>query len=180
MHDLEAILLRAQERLNQSLLEYESNSSILAIEFLELKLQATIFQYEICTEMVGFQRNQSVGFSRNVALKGLIHRLYEYDQLLSSHLINRLLSLAKARGIAIESSEIKAQRKKWREQLGKLHKWSEIRNQATGHYGKDIASQVQLVKAISEEEVMSVTQAFLAFNISILTIMRNAGRGKDA
>jgi len=180
MRDHEVILLRAQERLNQSLLEYESTTSELATEFRELKLQATIFQYEICTEMVSFQRNQPAGFSRNVALKGLIHRLYEYDQLLSSHLINRLLSLARARGVAIESSEIKAERKKWREQLGKLQKWSDVRNQATGHYGKDIASQVRVVKAISEEDVMSVTQAFLAFNISILTIMKNAGRGSDA
>jgi hypothetical protein len=180
MHDIEAVLLRAQDRLNQSLAEYQEGSLELATEFLELKLQAAMFQYEICAEMVSFVRNGPVGFARNVALKGLIHRLYEYDQLLSADLIRRLLALAKARGAEIEGADIKAERKKWRDQLARLKKWSDIRNQATGHYDKDIAKQVQLVQGISQEEVMSVTQAFLLFNMSILTILKNAGSGNGA
>ena len=180
MQDLEAIRVRAQELLNQSLIEYEAQSSGPASEFFELKLQAAMFQYEICAEMACFVRSNPIGFARNVSLKGLIHRLYEYDQLLSTHLISRLLVLAKARGADIESADVKTERKKWRAQLGRLKRWSDVRNQATGHYGRDIARQIQLVKSVSQEEVMSVTEAFLSFDLRILNILRTAGRGNSA
>jgi len=48
MENIKQILFQAEFRLNQSLIEYENESLSLAIEFRELKLQASIFQYEIC------------------------------------------------------------------------------------------------------------------------------------
>ena len=177
MSDIDSILNSAQDRLNLSLSEYEDDSSMLAHEFRQLKLQASIFQYEICVEMAGFIRNNPQGFSRNIALKGLIHRIYEYDSLLNSHLVHRMLSLAKERGMKIDSSDIKSEKKKWKGQLNRLKKWSDIRNEATGHYGKNLISQVNLVKSIDENEVMSVTQAFLSFNMSVLRVLLDAGKG---
>jgi len=173
-------MLRAQERLNLACSEYEDENSTLARSFHQLKIQASMFQYEIYVEMAGFIRNNPKGFSRKVSLKGLIHRIYEYDKLLSSHFVNKLLSLAKERDIPIASTDIKKERNKWKEQLSRLKKWSDIRNETTGHYGKDIESQINLVKSIDEGEVISVTQAFLSFNICILRVLLDAGKGSVA
>jgi hypothetical protein len=179
MKDLDRILSHAQDNVNRALAEYETPSSTLALEFRELKLQACIFQYEICAEMAGLIRNRPVGFAVSVALKGLVHRLYEYDQLLSKHLINRLLALAKARGVPIDRGDLKTLRKQWKFELAKLKQWSDIRNETTGHYSKNIARQVSLLKDISFSEVMGVTQAFLQFNMGILNVMKNAGADND-
>jgi len=180
MKDLDQILSKAQQNLNETLADYEAESSTLGQDFQELKLQASMFQYEICAEMLGLQRNKPNGFARVIALKGLIHRLYEYDKLLNKHLIRRMLALATSRGITVDSKEIKNLRKQWKLELGKLQQWSDIRNETTGHYGHDIARQVQLLKSISPAEVMSVTQAFLRFNMGILLVIKNAGAGNGA
>ncbi len=139
-----------------------------------------MFQYEICLEMAGFVINNPQGFARKVSLKGLIHRIYEYDKLLRHHLVNTLISMANERGVLIDSADIKKEKIKWKDELSKLKKWSDIRNGATGHYGKDVASQVNLVKSIDENEVMSVTQAFLSFNMSIIRVFLDAGKGSVA
>ncbi len=44
MNDIEAVLERAQERLNIALLEYENENSTLARDFHQLKMQALMFQ----------------------------------------------------------------------------------------------------------------------------------------
>jgi len=175
MEDLDRILSRAQDNMNGALVEYEALSSMLSLEVRELNLQACIFQYEICAEMAGLIRNRPVGFAISIALKGLVHRIYEYDQLLSKHLINRFLALAAVRSVPIDSADLKALRKQWKLELAKLKQWSDIRNETTGHYSKNIARQVALLKSINFSEVMSVAQAFLQFNMDILKIMKRAG-----
>jgi hypothetical protein len=180
MSDFEPILSKAQQNVNNALYEYESTSTSLSLEFKEIKLQACIFQYEICAEMTGLIRNNPSGFEISIALKGLIHKLYEYDQLLNKHLIRRLIALATARGIQINRSDLKVQRKQWKLELAKLQQWSDIRNETTGHYGKDTSRQIQLLKSIDFSEVMSVAQAFLQFNMAILLTLKNAGAGNGA
>lgn len=180
MNDLEHILSRAQNNLNNALVEYEAKSATLALEFRELKLQACMFQYEICAEMAGLARNRPSGFATAVALKGLIHRLYEYDKLLHTQIIRRLLALAKARGVPVDGKMLKAQRRQWKHELLRLQQWSDIRNETTGHYGKSIARQVELLKGVSSAEVLAVAQAFLRYNMDILLVMKNAGAGEGA
>ena len=171
---------KAAANLNEALADYESTSSSLALDFRELKLQICIFQFDICSEMASLVNNHLSGFASSVALKGLVLRLYEYDQILSKHLVARLLALASARGIAIDSSEIKIQRKRWRSELLRLRQWEDVRNEAAGHYGKNLGRQISLLKTLDRDEVMSVTQAFLQFNKAILNVLRSAGRGTDA
>lgn len=175
MEAIENTLSRAQHNVNQAFAEYESDSSTLAHEFKELKIQASIFQYEICVEMAGIMRNRPTGFSLSIALKGLVHRIYEYDQLLNKHIIRRMLILANTRGIIIDKGVIKGIRKRWKVEFKKLEKWSDIRNETTGHYGQDIAHQIELTKSIDFSEVMSVTKAFLQFNMDVLLLLKNVG-----
>ena len=175
--NLTAIHRKAAENLEHSLRHYEQAPNRLAKEFVELKLQASIFQYDVCAEMVGFSRNKPTGFVAVVALKGLVLRLYEYDDLLNTSFIPRLLRLAEARGVPFNRDEVKLARTQWRGELKRLKQWSGVRNHAAGHYGKDLERQVALLKQLDPNEVMAVAKAFLSFNMSLLVGLRDAGRG---
>ena len=106
--NLTAIHRSAAKNLEDSLRHYEEAPKGLAREFVELKLQGCIFQYDVCAEMVSFVRNKPTGFAAAVALKGLVLRLYEYDSLLNSNLIPRLLALTEARSVPFNRSTVMA------------------------------------------------------------------------
>lgn len=171
------LIKNAENNLNDSLRHFETAPTALVQEFVDLKLQSCIFQYDICAEMVGILRNKSEGFASSVALKGLVLRLFEYDQILNRRLIPRLLKLAKARGIEINELAIKDLRKKWKSEFIVLKSWHEVRNQAAGHYGQDIIKQVELLKSLTLDGVMTVAHAFLSFNMGLLVLLGDTGRG---
>jgi hypothetical protein len=172
-----AIHRTAAYNLEDSLRHYEEAPNKLAKEFVELKLQACIFQYDVCAEMLSFLRNKPTGFAAVVALKGLVLRLYEYDDLVNTTFIPRLLALAKARNVPFDRAAVKQARAQWKNELMRLKRWADVRNQAAGHYGKDFERQVALLRQLDPDEVMTVTKAFLSFNMSLLLGMRDAGRG---
>ena len=172
------MLRRAEKNLEDSLRHFENAPSALAQEFLELKLQACIFQYDICAEMVGLLRNKPTGFAASVALKGLVLRLYEYDELINTSQIPRLLALAKARGIPYTRESVKAARSQWKAELARLKRWKDVRNSAAGHYGRNLTQQVALLRELNSDEVMTVVSAFLSFNMSLLVGLRDAGKGE--
>ena len=168
---------KSAKNLEDSLRHFEESPPGVASEFFELKLQATIFQYDICAEMVSFMRNKPTGFAAAVAIKGLVLRLYEYDDLMNTTFIPRLLALAEVRGIPFDKATVKLARAPWKSDLLPLKRWSSFRNQVAGHYGKDLRAQVALLKALDPAEVMSVTRAFLGFNMALLSGLRDAGNG---
>lgn len=172
-------LLRASEKvLASALIDYKApanNSN--AAEFHQLRVQAAIFSYDICSSMVSLWITEPRGFAQGVALKNIAGKLYEYDLALSSRLVNRILRLAQARGMSIPSDTIKRERRKWRDQLARLARWAELRNQAAAHYGKDIPKQIQLIAELQLKEVMSVAEAFLSFNNFISKVLADVGRG---
>jgi hypothetical protein len=178
MQYLDNLLQLAQDNLNDSLRHFESAPTELAREFSELKLQACIFQYDVCNEMVNLLHNQPSGFAASVALKGLVLRLFEYD-LATKHLIPRMLQLSEARGISIDSNDIKIQRKQWKTELNQLKSWADVRNRAAGHYDKDLQHQVALLKSLNLEVVMTVTGAFLSFNLYLLDVLKSSGLGSS-
>jgi hypothetical protein len=112
-----------------------------------------------------------------VCLRDLVHKLYEYDQALSDRLVKRTLDLAQERGIDLKGVDIRAERTKWKHQLSKLQAWSDLRNQAAAHYGKDISEQVRLISSLEQTEVLAVARAFLSFNIAVLHGLARIGRG---
>lgn len=180
MKQLANLLRASAERLNKALADYEMPAnSTFAREFYELRTQAAIFNYDVTYDVVSLWRNAPTGFSEKVALKSLIHKLYEYDEVLSKYLVARMLKLAQARDIHIAGTTIKAERQKWRAQLSTLKSWSSLRNQTSGHYGKDTTAQVALLKQLQRDEVMNVAVAFLSFNIAMLKLLASIGRGKS-
>jgi hypothetical protein len=173
-----ALLKQSEDRLNAALRDYEAPpSSTLAREFYELRVQAAIFNYDVSYDITSLWQAEPEGFAEKVALKNLVHRLFEYDQLMQKHLVRRLLGLAKERDITIDPEELKNSKKKWKEQFKRLQSWSAVRNKATGHYGYDLKEQVSLLKLLERSEVMDVVQAFLSYNISLLNLLKSAGRG---
>jgi hypothetical protein len=177
MEDPSAFLAKAQKNLNDSLRHFEAAPAGLAQEFVELKLQASIFQYDICAEMAAVVRNRPRGFAESVALKGLVLRLFEYDLALKKHIIPRLVSLARGRGIIVEMDAIRELKRQWTTELQQLEAWANVRNKAAGHYERDLATQVALLKTLNTNGVMSVAMAFLSFNMELLKMLRDAGRG---
>lgn len=133
-------------------------------------LQACIFQYEMCVEFRAFMTNKPLNFALKVSLKGLVHKLYEYN-LLSSNLLRRLIVFAHTSGIQVSDQDFKAERRKYKAHFRKLNKWSSIRNIATGHYDKNTISQIEALNEIKKEEVFSVAIAFFASNIAFLKML---------
>jgi hypothetical protein len=175
--NLTALHRTASRNLEDALRHYEDPLVGNAREFVDLKLQANIFHYDVCSEMVGYMRNKPVGFPAAVALKGLVLRLYEYDAIANASLIPRLLALAKARRVPFTATNVKTIRDPWRAELKRLRSWANFRNQAAGHYGKNFETQVSLLKQLDPADVMKVTKAFLSFNVAMLHGLALVGRG---
>ena len=180
MEDLDKLFRTAERNLNDALKHYEEVRDGKPLEFVGLKLQSCIFQFDICSEMIGLVRNQPNGFALSVALKGLILRLFEYDQLIKRHWIPQLLSLAEKRGLKSAKNAIRDLRKTWKCDLAVIQDWSAVRSKAAAHYTKDVASQVALLKNINHSEVLNVAQAFLSYNLNLLVHLQNVGYGHDA
>lgn len=174
MTDLNATFRKAHDLLNETYDAYSNASSDLAKEFYEIKLQSCIFQFGVCAEAVTFNKELS-GFAQKVALKGLIHQLFEYHRVYK-HLIQRAKKLCGDKGINVPDSNLRAEGMKWRNQSKILGKWSEIRNKATGHYDNNTGIQIKLLETIDPEQVMTVFTAFLSYNMVLLKFIREVGR----
>jgi hypothetical protein len=179
VQDWKELLGKADALLRSALADYEeSRSNPLAREFYELRLQGAMFHYDLAYDIVSLWTLEPSGFAEKLALKSTIHKLYEYEQVLSGRLIARMLALAHARNIPVPTAAVKEERKKWKTQLARLQSWSRLRNEVSGHYGKDIHSQVRLLQGIRRIEVVEVLEGLLSFNIYALNILRAAGRGE--
>lgn len=176
MEQLELAVKKAENNLNTAYAEFEKAGSTLAIEFRELKLQATIFQYDICVAMTTVKRNNSQGFAEAVSLKPLVHHLYEYDQLLTRTLMPRFLKLAKERNIPVLGQQVQELKKAWKKELVALRGWNDVRNKAVGHYDEDTTLQVQMLRTLNTDNVFSVAYGFISFNKAWLTLLRDAGK----
>jgi hypothetical protein len=172
------LLKQSEERVNNALRDLETPPSrTLAREFYELRVQAAIFNYDIAFDITSIWRAEPHGFAEKVALKNLVHRLYEYDQLMQKHLMRRLMKLARDREIEVDTVLLKASKRKWKQQFKRHLSWAAVRNKTSGHYGHDLQEQVLLLKSLNSAEVMDVVQAFLSYNVSVLNIFKNVGRG---
>ena len=150
-----------------------------AAEFHQLRLQAAIFNYDVCRAFVGLWVMVPEGFSEKVALKDLAHKLYEYDAALSGRLVGRILKLAKLRGITMDQSQLRVEKQKWKAELSKLRAWSALRNQTSGHYGHDIRGQASLLEALNRDDVKSVAIGFMSFNNFVCKLLAKTGARRN-
>lgn len=179
MDEDKQLLIDAERVLVKALRDYRlSSAGSPEQEFYELRLQAAMFQYDLCYEFAALWRAEPKDFALKVALRNLVHKLYEYDTALASRIIKRIQVLAGKRHIDIDGASIRAEKKKWRVELSQLRRWEELRNQTSAHYGKDIERQVSLIDALNRDQVMVVSRAFINFNNFICRLLANVGRGR--
>lgn len=181
MRSPQELLDNAERVLHKALREYFAPAnSAQAAEFYEVRIQAAIFHYDMCRDLSALFVLNPTDFALKLALRDIVHRLFEYDEVLSKRLTKRIMKLAMNRGRDDKGEEIRAKRLEIRDQLKKLRAWKEIRNQTSAHYGKDIARQVELISDLDKDEVMEVARAFLAFNLCINQFLRDVGRPGSA
>ena len=173
--DIQNTVKRAEDRLNEALSELEEAASPLQRQILEMRLQACIFQYEICAEMASLIGNAPAGFAASVAIKGLVLRLFEYDLVLNGCVVTPLLALAKERRISFDQEALQLACDRWQGMLRQIERWSGLRDQSAGDDAPDISVQVKLLKELNIDRVMNVTQAFLGFNLGLLKVLDGAG-----
>ena len=173
--DIQATVKRAEKRLNEALGELEEAASPLQRQILEMRLQACIFQYDICAQMASVISNDPAGFAKTVALNGMVLRLFEYDQVLNKQVVAPLLDLAEKRRISFEREALKQAYEKWQGEIRKIEQWSGVGDKAAGDGSPDISAQTMLLKQLDVGRVMSVTQAFLGFNVRLLKALNSVG-----
>ncbi|MBL9169904.1 MAG: hypothetical protein JNN07_19365 [Verrucomicrobiales bacterium] len=167
---------QAEDILNRCVAEYEAASDADSREFYALKVQISIFYYDVILGMLSVGRNKSKGFAQAVALKSLVHNLYEYDQQMSRTLIPRIRAYAIKRKHPFVTSAIRAEKAKWKEQFDTIRGWKSVRDTATGHYGQDIDRQIQLLNTLVQEEVLSVASAFGNYSVFIFQLLPHKKR----
>jgi hypothetical protein len=180
MEELQLAVQKAERNLNAAHSEFEQQGSTLAHEFRALKLQASIFQYDICVAMATVLRNSPKCFAESVALKPLVHHLYEYDQLLTETLIPRFLQLARDRDIPVVGGQVQELKRAWKKELVALRGWHDVRNKAAGHYDKDTSLQVDKLQTLNGDDVFAIARGFISFNMAWLKLLRDAGSGNDS
>lgn len=171
--DAERILNKAHEDYHTSSQTAERQ------EFNALKLQAAIFQFELCSQMKQFLESTYPSFARKVNLKDFIHKIYEYDKTFRGSHINRISALAHKRGLPALVTKLQEASRTWRKDLRKIASFKNIRNKTAGHYDPNIAEQVQFIDSIEEDDAFTAFLAFLAFNKLVLEILRDIGRNKN-
>ena len=163
--------------LNLAIAEYEAPCDADSKEFFLLKIQVLIFYYDVMAALVSFARNKPKGFAMSLALKSLVHNLYEYDQQLNRTLAPRILRYASRRRKPIDTVALKLEKGKWRSQLAELRTWKDVRNAAAGHYDQDINHQIALLKTLEPKVVFSVASAFIEYSAFILQLLPHRRRG---
>jgi hypothetical protein len=177
--DFDGMVAQAQTNLNDSYRHYQTGVRGVPKGFIEIKLHICIFQYDSCIEMLNVIRNRPIGFAVGVALKGLVLRLFEFDLTLRGVLIPQLAALAVEHDVDLGNS-IKLLKREWKTELMQLEKWKDIRNEAAGHYDRDIKKQVEALESLSVDGVLTVAIGFLSFAQGIFKILRDAGTPADA
>lgn len=141
--------------------------AILAIE-----LQITMFQYELVREFELLFAHEAQGFARAVAIKGLIHRLVEFDKHLRDVIIPEMLKYAEGHGIMDFERKVRDLQRDERPNLAVIRSWQDIRNKATGHYDRDLQMVVELLEAVDPEKTRDVTEGFMIFMLKLLMLLR--------
>ena len=181
-------LEKLKEKLNEELSIAESNLNSLYEElhqpctskehrkFCLLKVQAAIVQFELCSGLLQYVMAQYNCFASKVALKGLIHIIFEYKKSLKSHHIKTLMDLCDSKNFDSEKEKLTLLTKQYKEAISQIDQFRNLRNKATGHYEDDIEKQVSLIESLSEDDCLELLKKFNLFHKEILKSLRRIGR----
>ena len=164
-------------QLNAAFAKFRTQNSVLAHEFDAIKLQASIFQFEIGMQYAGLIAIEPKGFALRVALKGLAHMLFSYEEARGS-LLKRLRRLAESRQIELDEAALRATRRELKTVLESIATWRTLRNKAAAHYDFESDEQFEQVAAVEEPAVFQAATAVLKANMEFLKLLKAVGAGK--
>lgn len=87
--------------------------------------------------MLSLEKTNPGSFARKVALKEMIHKIYEYKPLVTKTQINRVLTLAGKRGLISQRQKLEETYTAAKHSLKVIDKYKDLRNAASGHYNHD-------------------------------------------
>ncbi|WP_186169586.1 hypothetical protein [Burkholderia gladioli] len=169
------LYLRRERSLNEMYVRFRNPSSTLGTFFLNTGIQVRIFQYEATVELGSLLRNRPEGFAKAVAVKGLIHKIVEFNLHLEETMQPNMLKIARERGFDFDEKDKNELRRRWRSTFKEIRKWQKIRNKATGHYDADLAEVVELLECIDVEKVKEVFNEFVNYAKALMDRFIAAG-----
>jgi hypothetical protein len=170
------MLKNREAALNKAFKKYELPGDIGGARmFKELGLQVAIFGYDVCRELRALEEHSPSGFALQVALKGIVLRVYECWILLEKNpVVKSWETFAATRGMRLDKARLIRIKKDKRESLKRIEKWATVRNKAAGHYDSVLSNQVQELQTLKKEEVMVATGDFLGLVAEIVKIIMAA------
>lgn len=170
----------AERTLNRYHREWARDRGSKHQSFFALRLQSASIQFELCSQMVEVIQTPPGTFARKVALKDLIHKVFEYDQTLRRHHILRLSRLTEQRGMHDTADRLREICREWKGPLTALSRFTELRNKTSGHYDPDIAAHITQIEQLSEDVALDAVAAFMGFSLAINKTIQEVGRGPTA
>lgn len=167
--------LRRERALNEIYERFRNPKSTLGPFFLHTGIQIRIFQYETTVELGSIIRNRPEGFAKAVAVKGLIHKIVEFNLHLEKTIQPNMLKVAKERGFDFDEGDKNELRRKWRSTFQEIRKWKRLRDKATGHYDPDLNEVVELLERLDVVKVSDVFDEFSDYTRALLDRFIEAG-----
>jgi hypothetical protein len=138
-----------------------ANDSIALAQNIALHL--ALFNYELNREVFLLLQYQPTGFASKVSLKGLVHRMFEFESTLSKSLVGDLKKIAEQFGDTEVSVRIKEARKRYKSELTFIQTLASIRNNSTGHYHQDVSKQRELLEFLDYPAVFEACTGLMGF-----------------
>lgn len=176
IEEIEQVRFVAEENLNKAHIEYSQPfTSGEYHKFYLLKVQAALIQFELCSEMVEYCKTKWPSFASKVALKDMIHKIFEYKKTLKNHHINTINELAESKCLADEKTKLSKISKQYKEAINKIDQYKPLRNVVGGHYDPDISKQLCYLESIVEDKALKLIKVFLSYNKEVLALFRDIG-----
>lgn len=169
---------RAEGALNDAYRSFRDPESKLDRFVHNAQIQIRIFQYEAKCELAEILRNEPIGFAKVVAIKGLLHKIVEFNKHVHDALIPAMLEFSAKKGMEFTEDSAREVCKTWRPTLKVIRGWETIRNKATGHYDPDVERVVTLLENVDVEEVRRIHDEFTEFNLDLIGRFVEASTGK--
>ncbi|KVM89425.1 hypothetical protein [Burkholderia stagnalis] len=168
--------LKSERGLNDMYARFRDPESKVGSFFRNVGIQIRIFQYETNNELGSIIRNQPEGFAKAVAVKGLIHKVVEFNKHLNEVIQPDMLKMAVERDMQFGEEDKRDLRRRWRATFKEIDKWKRLRDKTTGHYDPDLEEVVSLLETIDVEQVGQVYFEFVEYAKALLDRFREAGR----
>lgn len=176
IEEIEQVRFVAEENLNKAHIEYSQPfTSGEHHKFYLLKVQAALIQFELSSEMVKYCKTKWPSFASKVALKDMLHKIFEYKKTLKNHHINTINELADSKCLGDEKTKLSKISKQYRTAINKIDQYKPLRNVAGGHYDRDISKQLSCIESIVEDEAIKIIKDFLSYNKKVLELFRDIG-----